>query len=449
MVRAFSAYVDVCYLVRRSVIDEDTLAAINEALGRFYLYRTIFQETGVRKRGPKGLSLPRQHALKHYPEHIPAFGAPNGLCSSITESKHIKAVKKPWRRSSRFKALGQMLQTNQRLNKLAAARRDFKCRGMLTGTCLSAAQRALGLLSLGEGGETDFEMGIEMDGPAAPQGGNGDDGDNDNEDVDVDDSGPVDGPRVLNHTVLARTSGQSSIPISIYFNLNLFLPTVKGRIYPRNIDDLGTKIGCDLSTLTQRFLYDQLNPDSEIPGSDIDLSECPEVRGSISVFHSAVATFYAPSDLSGVGGMYRERIRATPSWKKGDMEVPRYDCVFVEVGPSLSPMQGLLVGRIRLFFSFHHNHINYPCALVQWFQIVGDAPDIDAGMWIVEPEHALNGSRLTSVVHLDSVFRGAHLLPVFDETFVPANLHYSQTLDLFRAFYVNKYIDHHAFETLY
>jgi len=61
---------------------------------------------------------------------IREFGAPNGLCSSITESKHIKAVKEPWRRSSRFEALGQMLLTNQRLDKLAAARVDFKARGM-------------------------------------------------------------------------------------------------------------------------------------------------------------------------------------------------------------------------------------------------------------------------------------------------------------------------------
>ena len=121
MVCTFSAYIDVCYLVRRSVIDETSLAAIKEALDRFYLYRPIFQETGVREPGPGGFSLPHQHALKHYHEHIPAFGAPNGLCSSITESKHIKAVKKPYRRSSHFRALGQMLRTNDRLDKLAAA----------------------------------------------------------------------------------------------------------------------------------------------------------------------------------------------------------------------------------------------------------------------------------------------------------------------------------------
>lgn len=50
------------------------------------------------------------------------FAAPNGVCSSITESRHITAVKKPWRRSNRYNALSQMLLTNQRLDKLAALR---------------------------------------------------------------------------------------------------------------------------------------------------------------------------------------------------------------------------------------------------------------------------------------------------------------------------------------
>jgi hypothetical protein len=48
---------------------------------------------GVR---PDGFALPRQHALVHYLMLIRLFGLPNGLCSSITESKHIKAVKQPW-----------------------------------------------------------------------------------------------------------------------------------------------------------------------------------------------------------------------------------------------------------------------------------------------------------------------------------------------------------------
>ncbi|KAJ7833662.1 hypothetical protein B0H13DRAFT_2240339 [Mycena leptocephala] len=68
---------------------------------------------------------PPQHSLVHYCHLIQQFGAPNGLCSSITESKHIKAVKQPWRRSSKFQALGQMLTINEPLDKLAASRVNF------------------------------------------------------------------------------------------------------------------------------------------------------------------------------------------------------------------------------------------------------------------------------------------------------------------------------------
>jgi hypothetical protein len=77
--------------------------------------------------------------MVHYHTLIQAFGARNGLCSSITESKHIAAVKKPWRRSNHYKAIGQMLLTNQWLDKLAAMRVDFTRCKMLDNTCLTEA----------------------------------------------------------------------------------------------------------------------------------------------------------------------------------------------------------------------------------------------------------------------------------------------------------------------
>ena len=77
--------------------------------------------------------------MVHYYNHIKNFGSPNGLCSSITESKHITAVKRPWRRSNKHMALPQMLKVNKRLNKIAAARTDFTARGMLADSCLVQA----------------------------------------------------------------------------------------------------------------------------------------------------------------------------------------------------------------------------------------------------------------------------------------------------------------------
>jgi hypothetical protein len=131
IVKAMANLIEFCYLVRRDVIDEDTLDSIDAALTKFHENREAFRV--IR---PEGFSLPRQHSLFHYLRGIELFGAPNGLCTSITENKHIKAVKKPYRRSSRNKPLGQMLVTNQRLDKLAAAHVDFNARGMLHGSGL-------------------------------------------------------------------------------------------------------------------------------------------------------------------------------------------------------------------------------------------------------------------------------------------------------------------------
>jgi hypothetical protein len=118
---------DFCYLARRSLLTEDTLNEMDNALARFHREREIFRTLSVRT----DFNLPRQHSLIHYRRSIQQFGAPNGLCSSMTKNKHIKAVKEPWRRSNRYNALGQMLVTNQRIDKLAAARLDFVERGLL------------------------------------------------------------------------------------------------------------------------------------------------------------------------------------------------------------------------------------------------------------------------------------------------------------------------------
>lgn len=105
------------------------LIRFEEYVERFHTLRDVFITSGVRET----ISLPRQHALSHFRLLIPLFGAPNGLCSSITESQHVKAVKKTWRRSARYKALRQMLRTISRLENMAAARRKFTENGMMVG----------------------------------------------------------------------------------------------------------------------------------------------------------------------------------------------------------------------------------------------------------------------------------------------------------------------------
>jgi hypothetical protein len=217
------------------------------------------------------------------------------------------------------------------------------------------------------------------------------------------------------------------------------------RDYPRDPVRLGERIGQpELPTLIRRFLYDQLNPNSEVSGQDIDLDQCPKFSGySIYAYPSAVATFHAPSDLSGRHGMHHERIHAVSSWRHGP---PRYDCVFVEKDPEQEGFQGLHAARVFLFFSFTYHSVSYPCALVHWFSPVDHRPCEDTGLWIVEPDILHDGTPLKAVIHLECILRSAHLIGVAGEDFLPQNFSCHYSLDAFQAFYVNKYADHHSNE---
>jgi hypothetical protein len=143
MVRAVRALLEFIYLSRRNIHDTESMEQMKDALERFHENVEAFVETGVRS---ENSTPPRQHSMMHYIKAIRLFGAPNGLCTSITESKHKYAIKGPYQRSNHYKEMGQMLTTNQRLDKLAASRVDFAVRGMLNGTCLSQVSQRLGKL---------------------------------------------------------------------------------------------------------------------------------------------------------------------------------------------------------------------------------------------------------------------------------------------------------------
>ncbi|KAI6164204.1 hypothetical protein EDD17DRAFT_1775610 [Pisolithus thermaeus] len=375
-----SAFLDFCYYAQRNSLDETALGNLGEALQCggsrcnkcFHHHHCVFQETGVCDNRPKGFLLPWQHSMNHYQHLIQEFGAPNGLCSSITESKHIKAVKQLWRCSNHFEALV-----------------NFKSCSMLKGSILSATMEESDILHHGD-------IGL--------------DNDNDSEGSDVDDNEVQvhDGPHVLNYVCLAKT------------------PVCK---YPSSLDALACHVQHpNLPLLTCHFLHSQLHNDTSQSAVNVvlpDLSDSP-----VSVFCSTILTFYTPSDLSGLGGMHLECI-----W------------IFLEQDPDIPGMGGLHIGRVFLFFSFTYDDIKYnPCALIQWFSNVSDGPDKDTGMWVVQPDYDANGQQELEVVHIHSILHGAHLIPVYGHTHPPTDIQYTNSLDVFQAYYVNKYIDHHTFE---
>ncbi|KAJ6629299.1 hypothetical protein B0H10DRAFT_2160473 [Mycena sp. CBHHK59/15] len=304
----------------------DTLIAIDVALAHYHLERKIFEESG---------------------------------------SKHIKAMKEPWQRSSWYEALYQMLTINDCLNKLAATRIDFTEWGMLS---VPAAQAASPVPSA-----------------ALPPPPNDDDN-------DVDGTDEWD---ILGEVKLAKS------PI---------------RHYPHTPHLLAEHLHLpSLPNIIRCFLYLQDHPDLDIPMDYVDLNDCPDAPCSVKVFPSHVAIFYAPSDQPSNGRLLRERIWAVHLWHSGP---PCYDCVFVEKDTEQPGFHGLLAA--------HHHGLEYPCALVTWFSAIGNEPYPDVGMWMVEPDTNQRSHR-------------AHLIPIF------ASKH-SSSLDSFKAFYVNKYADHHSHE---
>ncbi|KAH9907674.1 uncharacterized protein B0H18DRAFT_898122 [Fomitopsis serialis] len=411
-------YLEFAYRIRHPIQTDKKLDECEAHLAEYHRHREFLRNAGVR---PDGFSIPRQHAHGHTPRHTWNFGALYGLCTSLTESKHIKAVKEPWRRSNRYHALGQMLLTNQRLDKLVAARVDFTARGMLEGTCLSEAltnslsRSPPGTPSSNISHHDDVdELDYPLQGPPLIP-------DPELElDNDEDDEGVVEGPCIEAFVALARQRAKG---------------------YPGILADLGAHIEQpELTTCVARFLAKQLHEDPDDAGVLATYS-IPNLR--ISVFPSAVATFHAPVDPSGTGGMRRERIRATPSWRSAG---PRYDCAFVEQDSAQAGFRGLGVVRVRLLFSFKFNGILYPCALIEWFLPLGEEPDEETGMWMVEPEFDVDTRRPCEVIHLDTVFRAAHLLPIYGEDPLPFGFRLHDSLDAFRAYLVNKFVDYHAHE---
>jgi hypothetical protein len=107
--------------------------------------------------------------------------------------------------------------------------------------------------------------------------------------------------------------------------------------------------------------------------------------------------------------MFRERIRAVDSWRRGPA---KYDCVFVQHDPDQPGFRGLYVAWVRHFFSIRHNKTHFECALVSWYSTIGTTPCPETGMWMVEPDFDNTGNLAMSIIHLDSMVRSAHLMGV-------------------------------------
>ncbi|KAN0126130.1 hypothetical protein V8E53_015345 [Lactarius tabidus] len=156
-----------------------------------------------------------------------------------------------------------------------------------------------------------------------------------------------------------------------------------------------------------------------------------KITGKVYIYNSAHVVFYVPSNFSGLRGMHHKQIRSAPSWYS---DAPGF--------------RSLLVAHFYLFFSFKYDDVHYPCALIHWFSTVGDAPDDETTMWIVEPDYLAGKKPSLEVIHINSILRSAHLIGVTGHNFLPSQpkIDFLMALDSFKSFYVNKFADHHVHE---
>jgi hypothetical protein len=167
---------------------------------------------------------------------------------------------------------------------------------------------------------------------------------------------------------------------------------LSARGYPSTAKALATHIQEPrFVELLQQFVYEQVNGASS---ADVPLNDCPSFVGAISIFHSVIACFYAPSNLCGASGMYHECIHSNPNWHG---EYARYDMMFVVLDAELDSMPGMAIGHACLLFSFKFRNKVHSCTLVHWLVPLDD-PDEDTGMWVVQPEFHSNGSHTLSII---------------------------------------------------
>jgi len=157
--------------------------------------------------------------------------------------------------------------------------------------------------------------------------------------------------------------------------------------------------------------------------------------------------------------MRKEWIQAVSCWRGSH---PQFDTMLLKPNSESDSkstsndkptINSFSIAQVWLFFSFKHNQAFYECALVHNYQVVNPSPDEITGMAIVKRAMRRSLPR-ARVVPLNDILRAVHLIPVFSQLgtkHIPKKYKHEDTLNdhkLFKQFYVNKFIDHHAFEIL-
>jgi Plavaka transposase len=142
-----------------------------------------------------------------------------------------------------------------------------------------------------------------------------------------------------------------------------------------------------------------------------------------------------------------EIIRSNPSYGKSEQKAPRYDTVLVrwtkEEGAHC--MSNRRIGRVLLLFSTVCNVTGkkIEMAYVEWMTLASNTWDKKTEMFRVKK------SGEYAVIGVGSIERGVHLVPVF-QGFRTAMAETEQpSLEVYRDFFINNWIDGHMYNTIF
>ena len=80
---------------------------------------------------------------------------------------------------------------------------------------------------------------------------------------------------------------------------------------------------------------------------------------------------------------------------------------------------------------------------------MGSEPDKDTGFWMVKLDMNDNGDPHLIVIHVDSIHWAVHLLPKHQDNMpIECTITMHSSLDTYKLFYINRFVDHVSFEVL-
>ncbi|KAF8256945.1 hypothetical protein EI94DRAFT_1635809 [Lactarius quietus] len=82
---------------------------------------------------------------------------------------------------------------------------------------------------------------------------------------------------------------------------------------------------------------------------------------------------------------------------------------------------------------------------VNWLVRDDDKPEPDTGLWTVSLEEC-HGVLTSDIIDMRSITHATHLIPVFGSDPIPPKIQYSNALDNYKTFFVNSFVNHHAYK---